>query len=65
MTTRLVAVDGRDAVAYVLIRPGKDERHVTIEASAHGLSKDAAASILRRIADQWTAQPEEAPAADS
>ncbi|NUT27667.1 MAG: hypothetical protein HOV84_17380 [Streptomyces sp.] len=65
MTGRLVAVDGRDALACVLIWPGKDARHVSIEASARGISKASAALILRRIADQWTAESQEAPATDS
>lgn len=65
MSAGFVAVDGRDALACVLIRPGADDRHVSIEASAQGISKASAAHILRRIADQWTAESEEAPAADS
>lgn len=65
MTTNLVAVDGRDALAYVLVRPGADAGHVSIEASARGISKTSAALILRRIADKWITESEEAPAADS
>lgn len=51
--TRMVAVDGRDALLYVIVRPGTDESHVIPEAGAHGISKKAAAAILRHIADLW------------
>lgn len=50
----MVAVDGTDAVAYVIIRPAPDMpgRH-SAEAAANGLSKPHAAHYLRLIADQW------------
>lgn len=54
----MVAIDGRDALAYVLIRPGATEGTVTAEAAARGLSKPAAAHVLRGIAEQWTATAE-------
>lgn len=53
---RLVAVDGRDALVYVLVRPGNDDAHVSVEAGANGLPKASAAVILRQIADQWDAE---------
>jgi hypothetical protein len=49
----MVAVDGRDALAYVIIRPGKDGESVMLEAAANGISKAQGAYILRHIADQW------------
>ncbi|WP_432010144.1 hypothetical protein [Streptomyces cucumeris] len=49
----MTAIDGRDALAFVIIRPGQTEGAVSIEAAAKGLSKEAAAYVLRRIADQW------------
>jgi len=54
--TRLVAVDGRDALAYVIVRPGNDDAHVSLEAAARGISKTSAAMILRQIADAWDAE---------
>ncbi|MGW0012436.1 hypothetical protein ACWDVX_22170 [Streptomyces tendae] len=54
----LVAVDGRDALAYVLIRPGATGGTVTAEAGARGLSKPAAAHILRGIAAKWDSETE-------
>lgn len=53
-TTGLSFVDGRDALAYVLLRPSaKGAGHVIAEAGANGLSKKAAAAYLRMIADSW------------
>ncbi|MEU9760245.1 hypothetical protein AB0D98_10855 [Streptomyces sp. NPDC047987] len=54
--TRMVAVDGTDALAFVIIRPGSTEGSVSIEAAANGMSKTAAAYVLRHIADQWDAE---------
>nr|BEK68805.1 hypothetical protein KPHV_60320 [Kitasatospora purpeofusca] len=53
--TRMVAVDGTDALAYVIIRPGKDNQNVVIESGAHGITKAQAAYALRHIADQFEA----------
>jgi hypothetical protein len=53
---QMVAIDGRDALAYVIVRPGSDQAHVSIEAAARGLSKDSAAKILRQIAEAWDAE---------
>jgi len=55
----MVAVDGTDALAYVIIRPGeKDAGGVVIEAASSGMSKEAAAYVLRHVAEGWK------PAAD-
>ncbi len=48
----LVAVDGRDALAYVIVKPGPSG-NVVIDAAANGLSKAAAAAVLRHVAEQW------------
>jgi hypothetical protein len=56
----MVAVDGRDALAYVLLRRGAEPGAVSIEAGAKGVSKAAAAEALRAVADQWGALPEQA-----
>ena len=57
---RMIAVDGRDALAYVIVRPGNDEHHVSLEAAARGISKTSAALILRQIADAWETEAGEA-----
>ncbi|MFJ2174366.1 NUDIX hydrolase [Streptomyces sp. NPDC087851] len=54
----MVAVDGTDALAYVIIRPGASPGALTMEAGAKGLGKAAAAEVLRHIADQWGGLPE-------
>ncbi|MEV8530074.1 hypothetical protein AB0451_39380 [Streptomyces sp. NPDC052000] len=59
---QLVAIDGRDALVYVLVRPGNDDAHVSVEAAARGISKTSAALILRQIADNWDAEEGDAPA---
>jgi hypothetical protein len=48
---RLAFVDGRDALAYVIIRPS--DFGVEVEAAADGISRKAAAYVLRQVADQW------------
>lgn len=55
-TTNMVAVDGTDALAFVIIRPGSANGAVSIEAAASGMSKPAAAYVLRHIADQFDAE---------
>ncbi|MFF9262018.1 MULTISPECIES: hypothetical protein [Streptomyces] len=50
--TRLTVVDGRDALAFVIIRPAADDR-VSVEAGSRGMSKAAAAYALRNIADRF------------
>ncbi|MGW2692397.1 hypothetical protein ACWC3Y_11105 [Streptomyces sp. NPDC001296] len=52
----ITAVDGTDALAFVIIRPGSEEGGVSIEAAANGLSKEAAAYVLRHVADLWDAE---------
>ncbi|MFD4855076.1 hypothetical protein [Streptomyces atratus] len=54
--TTMVAVDGTDALAFVIIRPGSTKGSVALEAAANGMSKSAAAYVLRHIADQWDAE---------
>ncbi|MFI9463820.1 hypothetical protein [Streptomyces xiamenensis] len=50
----MTAVDGRDALAIVIIRPGvPGGPDVSIEANANGLSKEQAAHVLRHVADLW------------
>jgi hypothetical protein len=51
--TTITAVDGTDALAFVIIRPGKDDGGVAIEAAASGVTKEGAAYVLRRVANQW------------
>ncbi|MGW3711368.1 hypothetical protein ACWDN6_14620 [Streptomyces albogriseolus] len=51
---RLAILDGRDALAFVVIRPaGDDPERITVEASARGMSKAVAAYALRQTADQF------------
>ncbi|MFI9154541.1 hypothetical protein [Streptomyces sp. NPDC053367] len=49
----IAAVDGTDALAFVVIRPGETEGGVSIEAAAKGLDKPSAAYVLRHVANQW------------
>lgn len=49
----MTAVDGTDALAFVIIRPGETEGGVSIEAAAKGLSQPSAAYVLRHVANQW------------
>jgi hypothetical protein len=51
--TTITAVDGTDALAFVIIRPGKTEGGVEIEAVANGMGQPAAAYVLRHVANQW------------
>ncbi|MFE2323618.1 hypothetical protein ACFXD5_06790 [Streptomyces sp. NPDC059385] len=55
-TTSMVAVDGTDALAFVLIRPGSTPDTVTFEGAANGLPKATAAYLLRQVADRWEAE---------
>jgi len=54
--TTITAIDGTDALAFVIIRPGQTEGGVSIEAAAKGLSKRTAAYVLREVADMWEAE---------
>jgi hypothetical protein len=49
----ITAVDGTDALAFVIIRPGSTEGGVSIEAAANGLDQPSAAYVLRHVANQW------------
>lgn len=51
--TTMVAVDGTDGLAMVLIRPGTGEGGVSVEAWAKGIDKSAAADVLRHVAGMW------------
>lgn len=67
--TRLVMVDGRDALAYVIIRPGGegDGNNIVVEAQAMGISKESVAYVMRELARQWdpSGEPTEPAAEDS
>jgi hypothetical protein len=52
----MTAVDGTDALAFVIIRPGSEDGAVAIEAAANGLSEEAAAHVLRTVANMWDPQ---------
>ncbi|MFF0894718.1 hypothetical protein [Streptomyces sp. NPDC003278] len=53
---RLSVIDGRDALAFVIVRPaGDDPERVSVEAGSRGMSKAAAAYALRQIADRFDA----------
>jgi hypothetical protein len=52
----MTAVDGTDALAFVIIRPGSTDGSVSIEGAATGLSKEAAAYVLQNVVDMWTAE---------
>lgn len=58
----LVTIDGTDALAYVLLRPGADASGVVIEAGAKGISKKYAAYALRHTAQSW--DPDDTVGAD-
>jgi hypothetical protein len=49
----MVAVDGTDALAYVIIKPNGHGDGVFIEAAASGMSKPQGAYVLRHVAQQW------------
>ncbi|RFU83587.1 hypothetical protein DY218_27145 [Streptomyces triticagri] len=48
----MVAIDGRDALAFVIIRPADDGK-ISVEAAAKALSKHEAARVLRHVAALW------------
>lgn len=53
-TDRLIVLDGRDALAFVVIRPAdEDPERIAVEASARGISKAVTAYALRQTADQF------------
>lgn len=52
--TKLVMVDGREAVAYVILRPTGTDGTVELEAATKGgVDQRQVAQALRHIADQW------------
>jgi hypothetical protein len=55
---RMVVVDGREAVAYVILRPGPAKGTVLLEAATtEGTSGEQVAQALRHISDQWAPRP--------
>ena len=50
--SQLVLVDGRDDVAYVLIRNAGNGR-VSAEAAANGITRNGAAALLLQTAKGW------------
>ena len=61
--TSLAFVDGRDALAYVIIRPNGVDG-VTVEANASGISQQDAAQVLRHVADRWSPRKPVSPAGE-
>jgi hypothetical protein len=51
----LVMVDGRDALAAVILRRGRAGK-LEVEALARGISRRDAAAALRMVADGWDPQ---------
>lgn len=49
----LTFVDGRNALAYVMLLPGSKPGGITVDAGANGISKLGAAIALRMVADTW------------
>lgn len=47
----IAVVDGRDALAIVIIRRTDDG--IAVDAHANGISKRAAADVLREVASHW------------
>ncbi|MDX2520558.1 MULTISPECIES: hypothetical protein [Streptomyces] len=55
---RMVVVDGREAVAYVILRPGPKQGTVLLEAATtEGTDHHQIAQALRHISDQWSPRP--------
>jgi hypothetical protein len=52
---QLAFIDGRDALAFVILRPSPegDDRVVVVDAGANGMSRKRAAAYLRLLADRW------------
>lgn len=48
----VAVIDGREALAYLIIRPNP-AGGVTIESAANGLDHAQAAYCLRAVADKW------------
>lgn len=55
---RMVVVDGREAVAYVILRPGPKPGTVLLEAATtEGTDAHQVAQALRHVSDQWAPRP--------
>jgi hypothetical protein len=55
---RMVVVDGREAVAYVILRPGPKPGTVLLEAATtEGADAHKVAQALRHVSDQWAPRP--------
>jgi hypothetical protein len=52
----VATLDGHEALACVIVRPGTEDGHVSCEARAHEISKKSAAAILHQIANLWDAE---------
>ncbi len=50
--TKMTVVDGREALAYVIVKPAENGG-VEVDAGANGITEAQAAFILRKVADQW------------
>lgn len=61
--TNMVFVDGTDALAYVIIRPGEaGTGTVAIDAAANGMGKAEAAYVLAQVAHKWAEEVDQAEA---
>lgn len=52
MPESIVAIDGRDALAAVIVRRSGDDR-LEIQAFANGIDKATMAEILRDVVRRW------------
>jgi hypothetical protein len=50
---QLVAIDGSDALAFVVLRPGSRPGLIAVDGAVHGVDKRDAAAALRRVAARW------------
>lgn len=51
-------VDGRDALAFLIIRPSADGAGFAIESGASGMTRKAAAVVLLAITERWLSASE-------
>jgi len=55
--TKLVLVDGREALAVIIITPSTENPgRFVLEANVHGMTHRQAAWAIRHTADQWDAK---------
>jgi hypothetical protein len=54
--TELAFIDGRDALAAVIVKPNSTGDGVLIDAYANGISKTQAARVLRHVASKEAAR---------